>query len=243
LELRKRDIDKVVAALPPSVRALLETRPLFLAGGFVRDVIAGRKPSDIDLFGPRAELEEAFDHVTWGTAGEVKLAKNTQTWMVKELPVQFVIGFPAYQPETLLDRFNFTVNKAVIWFERHLWGSGEWRSQCSPDFYADLAARKLVPCKGLTNPAISLIKMAKHLGDGWTIDTKDLMLLAAQTASAFVVDVDTEELYAALMTSVDENGYYGCLPRPTIVRAARSNSVQTVSFPELPELENLAYTC
>jgi hypothetical protein len=242
LELRKRDIDKVVAALPHYVALKLQQEPaLLLAGGFIRDTLIGQPPSDIDLFGPAEKLEGAITDLSFimggGSVTETRYAKTFKP--LEGLPIQVVLAFPVTSQVELLARFNYTVNQAVIWFDDFLY---EWRGVCYAAFYADLAERRLAPNPAMTNPAQSLASVPEMVARGWKIEPEDVLHMAAYAAYAEAVEMFPLER-SGLEQRLIHRGLgedYACLSRETTAAAARSNSVQTVSFPEYLEPESWA---
>jgi hypothetical protein len=179
--LREIDVRLVLSRLPDDVRALLETNRLYLAGGFVRATLSATKPSDIDLFGSGGiEVMEPIAKTLTGRS----LIKTDRalTLIGAALPVQFVTGFTFESPYQLLDRFDYTVAQAAIWRDGE-----QWKSLASPDFYADLAARRLVYAgnNAIEDVGGSILRLRKFLSAGYSIRAASLARLCARFA--FVV--------------------------------------------------------
>jgi hypothetical protein len=237
LELRKRDIERIVAALPSDVVQQLQDREIFLAGGFIRDVLTHRTPHDIDLFGPTEALLGVVRDLGWSCYTERAVTLRPD----EGLPIQCVTGFPVTDPQELIDRFNFTVNQAVLWYSQ---ADETWVSLCSNDFYLDLAHGLLEPNPLMVSAAPSLVKLLRLLKDDWDISVDALMALVAMAAYTELkgsTQFTTDELTKKLIATA-EGDSYECLTRETSALDARSNSIPTDSFPELLDLEALGST-
>lgn len=186
--LTTTDLNFVVRRIPKDVRELLESTPrrLFLAGGFIRDTIAGLPVKDIDLLGDSKGLLHTAAHVLKTERAErgdhVRLHETDNAITLLAPPraaVQFITRWTFDGAGTLLESLDFTVCQAAIWS----WG-GQWQSLCSEGFYPDLAARRLV----YTFPAReeeaggSLMRVRKFLGRGWNIQADSLGGVVARVA-------------------------------------------------------------
>lgn len=149
--LNQRDLNWVVRRLPRYVREFLEKHGrrdsrAMLAGGFIRAAVANEEISDIDLFSPSAQRAEdwakalALD-IPGTTKTRIVRTKNAITLCDRRLPVQFIHRWTYDSPEALVNSFDFTIARATVWFDEPL---KQWKSLCDEDFYADLAAKRLV---------------------------------------------------------------------------------------------------
>ena len=188
------DVKYVLNRLPKDVLHLMENHHIFLAGGFIRSVIAGEKPNDIDLFGAvKLYLEEHAATLVRGRGNcRSVLSKNATTVLAHPyMPVQFIHRWLYANPLVLLDEFDFTIARAVIWRN----SSKEWQSACDPDFYRDLAARRLVyraPDRR-EDAGGSIMRVVKFLRRGYTIQTPSL----ARVITRLVEGVDMDALPGA----------------------------------------------
>lgn len=150
-DLNKHDLTWALRLLPKPVRALMEKEgaKLILGGGFLRSSVAGERPNDIDLF-VRSE-EDAKRYAAELAEGKTVL-ETGNAYSVRRVGgyfVQFIHRWTYDTPESLLESFDFTIACAALWFDhavrdvRNI-GKGEWNSLCDDDFYADLAAKRLV---------------------------------------------------------------------------------------------------
>jgi hypothetical protein len=154
-KLTYNDTMYVLSRLPKDVINLMKESRLLLAGGFIRETIAGGKVNDIDLFGPNKDkLEAACMKLCLARKGRMFGTDNAFTMLSPpRSPVQFITRWLAEDYETYVKLFDFTVCQAGIWWdpdmkepngEHFYMDSGGWTSACHDDFYADLAARRLV---------------------------------------------------------------------------------------------------
>lgn len=190
VELTKGDLNFVVSHLPKDIRLMMADSPIFLGGGFIRETISQQKPVDIDLFAPDTDLIAAKSTVlAMNRQGKLHDTPNAVTVLCPpRLPVQFIKRWLFDRPEMVLESFDFTVCQAVVWFERE---SQKWRSECSPSFYPDLAARRLVyTCPHRNEDAGgSLMRVRKFLSRGYNIQAESLAGVVARLTNS-VQDMD-----------------------------------------------------
>jgi hypothetical protein len=246
MELREKDIERVVAALPDYVVQVMKNDELYLAGGFVRDIIRGAAPHDIDLFGPYDLMANAERRL------QDLMPEGTQIhrtpWAVTFVPptglkVQIVTGFPVTHPVDLLDRFNFTVNQATVY-----WDFDYWSSECAWDFYPDLAAKRLVYVNGQTpsGAAKTIEKTLVFVSEGWQIDLENMMTVVAAAAITAEGGGVVDDLKERLMANARGEGE--CTTKDLIVQTASSESVDHSGlsaadlFPTLRDRAIAAYT-
>jgi len=123
------------------------------------------------------------------------------------MPVQFITRWLYTDPIQLLGEFDFTVAQAVVWHR-----DGKWHSLVGDDFYADLAARRLV----YTSPhraedaGGSILRVRKFLTAGYTIQAGSLAGVIARLCQGvdqirnLGIDEDyLKRLLTALLREVD----------------------------------------
>lgn len=180
------DVAWAVRRLPFIVRSLLQRHgvKLFLAGGYLRAVIAGERVNDIDLFAPSKDYAEACAKEL--AAGDPKKkprrlleTENAYTVFCKPFPMQFIHRWTFDRPEDALASFDFTVAQAAIW-----WDATSWHSLCGPRFYADLAAKRLVYTKPQRDeaPGGSMLRVLKFYQRGYRIPLDSLGAVIARLA-------------------------------------------------------------
>lgn len=183
-QLASVDLRSIVRRLPKETRSLLEKHPgdLFLAGGFIRAVIAGEPVSDIDLFVPHKSAADILCNelvASSGTRGVHKTA-NANTVLAKP-PVQFIHRWTFAKPEDAINSFDFTIASAAIWYEGKEPG-GKWCSVCHASFYADLASKRLIyTCPSRNEDAGgSMLRVLKFLGRGYRIPLDSIAAVMAR---------------------------------------------------------------
>lgn len=181
--LEEGDMEFVVRRLPTDIRSLLKEYDgrLYIAGGYIRAVIAGEDPSDIDIFGADKDLlAEAAARLAEkrGENTRVHKTKNAITVIsMGRITIQFITRWTFVQPQECAASFDFTVCQSVIW--RHL---GKYQSLCAPSFYKDLAARRLVYTHPVRDEEAggSLMRVLKYTRRGYTIQIKSLAGVVAR---------------------------------------------------------------
>jgi hypothetical protein len=102
-------------------------------------------------------------------------------------PVQIIHRWTYERPEDLIESFDFTVAKSVVWFD-----GKEWKSLTHDDFYADLAAKRLVYTKPQRNEDAggSLLRVLKFYQKGYRIPLDSMAAVVAR----LVMGVDMTKL-------------------------------------------------
>ena len=181
--LTPSDLNYVLSRCPKDVVKLLREQPLYLAGGFIRETIAGNKPVDIDLFGTSKDSLRA---IALGLATErgVKTftTKNAITVLAHpRLPVQFITRWVFSDAKQTAASFDFTVCQAVIWYDPL---SAHFHSMAHDAFYSDLAARRLVytyPTRD-EDAGGSMLRVLKFVKRGYSIQAPSLGGVIARVA-------------------------------------------------------------
>jgi hypothetical protein len=174
--------EHVVAAtsqLPPSVYTQMQHlgKRVFIAGGFLRAIVARETPNDIDIFSqPGVDSKKLADQVAVTTElGEiveldVHATSNAYSVDTKPVSTQVIRGWNFKTPFDCIKDFDFTICQAAIW-----WDVGSWNSVCSDSFYPDLAARRLRytrPVRAEANAMTTAIRVLKFYERGYVIDTE-----------------------------------------------------------------------
>lgn len=190
MELVKNDLRFVVQRLPRDIRELLSTHAgkLFVGGGFIRAIIAGEEPHDIDMFGDDAVRLEviANDLAALRPGSRVHKSKNAITVITPDrLPVQFITRWTFTNPGDLVASFDFTVCQAAIWRSGRQ-SNDAWSSSISDRFYTDLAGRRLVYTspKREEEAGGSLLRVIKYVKRGYSIQVSSLGDVVARLAAA-----------------------------------------------------------
>ncbi len=183
-ELTKNDLRRVVNSLPKDVKGILATtNKVYLGGGFIRDTIAGNPVSDIDLFTSGLSTAECCAGILKnGREGSrIHKSPNAITLLtVGRTPIQFITRWLYDDPLELAKSFDFTVCQAVVWN-----AEGLWRSDIHPDFYSDLAAKRLTYTFPARNEDAggSMLRVRKFLNKGYNIQPGSLAGVMARVFS------------------------------------------------------------
>lgn len=139
-ELDDYDVSLIVRTLPKEVVQALQAHPgTFLAGGFIRAVIAHEEIADIDLFaGSKQAARDLIVRV--GGFDPTIETDNAYTCTGGRVPIQAIHRWTFDSPQACVESFDFTIARAAVWWD------GKWKSCCDPRFYCDLAAKRLVYC-------------------------------------------------------------------------------------------------
>jgi hypothetical protein len=178
------DMRHVVGMMPRQMRDLIKSEKLMLAGGAIRSLILREKVNDWDLFGPSVDaLRDAADLLSFrSAASRVIRTKNACTVTAAgRAPVQFITRWTYTDPEALWMDFDFTIARAVLWCNE----DGNWLSMTDPDYYADLAARRLryrSPTR-LEDAGGSMMRVLKFLRAGYIIAPEELAKVMARITS------------------------------------------------------------
>jgi hypothetical protein len=182
MRLNKDDLYFVVSCIPKTIRTLMMEMPIYLGGGYIRDIICGDRPSDIDLFGPsmtpiHAAVEALkADAKKFGRPVRVHETKNAITVLRQGLkPVQFITRWLYSDPNRVVGSFDFTIAQAVVFVDKP-GDKPAWASIVSDQFYADLAAKRLrytFPERD-EEAGGSMLRVVKFLRRGYNISPEDL---------------------------------------------------------------------
>lgn len=165
--------------LPRPVRDLLKKHgaSVFIAGGFVRSCVTNEPINDIDVFAPTADTAKALAAELAGEGGKTWASDNAITVKGTRPTVQFIHRWTFAAPADALASFDFTIASAAIW-----WDGERWQSLCHADFYADLAARRLVYLSPSRNEDAggSMLRVLKFYQRGYRIPLDSLGAVIAR---------------------------------------------------------------
>ncbi len=210
-QLRWHDLQWVLRRAPRKVLELMKANPgtLMASGGFIRDCVNGDRVNDIDLFVSDKDQARVFAQTLAGhhSKGEPKPMHVTENaYTISRglgLTTQVIHRWTFASPEALVDSFDFTIAKAAIWWERLPCGMdpavntlGRWRSVCHDDFYADLAARRLVYVSPIRDeePGGSVLRVLKFYQRGYRIPLDSLGAALARLVTKVQVNKRGEPL-------------------------------------------------
>jgi hypothetical protein len=209
VQLNKDDLRNVVLRLPKDVRNMLVRYPgkVFVGGGFIRAIVGREDVSDIDMFGNNAALlgilaeKLVSGRKEFNEKCRLHTTKNAITILTENrLPVQMITRWLFESSESLIGSFDFTVCASAVYYE-----NGEFRSQVSPDFYSDLAAKRL----RYTNPKReeeaggSMLRVLKYVKRGYSISPESLADVMSRVHIA-AVDIQEKGLKTDGLTDIQQ---------------------------------------
>jgi hypothetical protein len=175
-----------------------------LAGGFIRACVANEELQDVDLFAPDADTAGLYAKILAGDNGTVWTSVNAHTVRRPDvaLPIQVIHRWAYTTAEELAESFDFTVAKSVVWClgrrdpATHRTG---WASVTHSDFYADLAAKRLVYTAPKRNEDAggSMLRVLKFYQRGYRIPLDSLAAVTARLVAGAAKNVDLVELDGA----------------------------------------------
>ena len=208
-QLIHEDLSWCLQRLPESWRTLMQNRPnqLFLAGGFIRSVIANEKINDADFFCPNADIAAACA-LSLDERGKLRVIRTDNAYTVCTHPVtaQFIHRWTFAKPEDAIASFDFTIAKAAVW-----WGTRaeenspyEWQSCVDERFYPDMAGKRLVYVSPIRNEDAggSLLRVLKFYQRGYRIPLDSMGAVIARLVKA--VDFDAIQEGAAAHKRTEE---------------------------------------
>jgi len=190
--MKYTDLNFVCSRIPKDLRNLMmkEYPMLMIGGGFIRATIAGEKPSDIDIFGPDKDtLKAAAMALALKRSARLHESDNAFTILAPpRIPVQFIYRWVFGNPVDLITTFDFTICQAAIFLKPEADKDNldliryKWESVLADEFYADLAARRLVYTHPDRNEDAggSLMRVRKFLTRGYNIQAQSLAGVCAR---------------------------------------------------------------
>lgn len=185
MQLDNHDLMRCAVALPKDVVALLKSSPhnYSIAGGFIRACIQRTEPKDIDIFTsflPQDAVKEFTKVATTTIMDEdIRVTKNACTVAGRKPWVQFIGPVGAKPRVKIVDQFDFTMSAAIMW-----WSDEQWLSYCSPNFYPDLASKRLRYQLPNTEASFAgpLLRILKFTRQGYHITPVDFATVLARVA-------------------------------------------------------------
>lgn len=147
MQLNPMDLATAVRRLPVGAKNLMMRHGAnaLLAGGFIRSCVANEKIHDVDLFTTSSGYAKRLCNEL-AEGREVITTENAYTLPGEPYSVQFIHRWTYPRPQDAIERFDFTMARAAIWYDRGKPGvrNPGWRSLCDTRFYGDLCAKRLV---------------------------------------------------------------------------------------------------
>lgn len=199
--LHPDDLKKVRDALPGEVNEALfkNNGKLFLAGGFIRAIVAGEAPNDIDLFGKSPtwldDIAEGFSSDTKIPRWSRSVSNNAITMKRNGIitPVQFTTRWTYSEPEEIINGFDYSVCRAVVWVD----SDKMWQGLVDEDFYHDLLSKRLrwKNPHSANDSAGSMLRALKFMKRGYSIDMPNFAAVTARFITTLDgMDVDEDSI-------------------------------------------------
>jgi hypothetical protein len=208
-KLIEEDLQYVVSRIPKTLRELMKKNNIYLAGGFIRALITGENPSDIDVLGESKEqlngIRRDFFEADYKEVYESIKTKNAVTIFASgKLPIQLITRWLYDDPAKLIREFDFTIAQSVIWYSQSM---AKWCSLCSDYFYCDLAAKRLRYTQPDRNEDAggSILRVLKFLRKGYKISPEELSKVTVRWLSGVdreVVDHCDNEMLVKVLSSL-----------------------------------------
>jgi hypothetical protein len=171
---------------------------VFLAGGYIRACVANEPVADIDLFAPDEERASLYARVLAGDE-KISKSKNAFTFRIKgfDTPIQVIHRWTFAKPEEVIESFDFTVAKAMVWCSSgSVDHTRKWESLIHDDFYSDLAAKRLVYTSPIRNEDAggSVLRLLKFYSKGYRTPLDSLAAVIARLVVQGVVEEGLSKL-------------------------------------------------
>jgi hypothetical protein len=174
--LTQDEVTHVLSLLPAVVYQQLQRENVVLAGGAIRDTLAGIPVKDIDIF---CHSEEQAARLALELAPFARHTTFAYTVPLEGLPVQYVYYKDFTTPEDLVQQFDFRACCAGIY-----WTATPdarpfppmWVGLAVEGFHADVEARVLRFMSQLKDAGklTALRRALDFVPKGWTISNEDL---------------------------------------------------------------------
>lgn len=173
--LSSGQIRKLVASLPTFlVQQLTRVNcpKVIIAGGFLRDVLCGIQPRDIDLFGedfPLPTLVTNDMYIRQPSVLETYISPYSVDWVKVNVQDRSYYNFA----EFVISEWDFTINQIALWYE-----NGNWEGWTVSNGYDRLITSKRLLMNGYIREPVkfkTIFWRAIHLiSKGYTINEPDL---------------------------------------------------------------------
>lgn len=161
MEMPRELVDKVVASLPPTFTSWAAPYPITVAGGWVRDILIGVVPRDLD---------------NWSTAAYTKNKGSFLEWQADGVTVQSF--YTTRTPAEVIESFDFICCAGAIY--KH--NSSKWAGECHPDFLQDAQSKVLRIQRRENLRTRNLLHAMRLVSRGYTLDPTTLAYLVTAAA-------------------------------------------------------------
>lgn len=188
-------VEKAVAGIPRDVLSILQDfgPRAVVGGGFLRtmgsQVIHGegraeKNPKDLDIFTSSADLRQFIRDLhgrRYAGARYYGLDMHGESVSFNartpgEVPVQIIGMFSFTDPLEVMGKFDFSVARAVLW-----WDGAAWVSAAHPCWESDIRRRRAWYSEA-PNPVGTLLRIERYASLGYHLDRKCVARIAALAA-------------------------------------------------------------
>lgn len=168
--LTKEEVERVLSLLPPAVLKQLQRENVVLAGGCIRDVLAGIPVKDLDVF---CHSEKQAEHLAMAVSPFARHTTFAYSVVVAPcpLPIQFIYYKDFSNAEDLISQMDFRACCAGIY-----WDGNEFVGVAVDGMRFDCQARELhfMSQKKDEGKLTALRRALDFSRKGWTISNEEL---------------------------------------------------------------------
>lgn len=187
MPLPRSVIDAALGLVPDDLRvALMAAGPrAAIAGGFLRTV--GSKvlysrcgqpeeaPKDIDVFVCSDDAIDVISHPLFAGRDWVRHDRSCTIRREGETPIQVIGEWEFEHPAELIDKFDFSVIRAAMW-----WNGSDWEGIATDSWRNDISYREACYNAAAPNPAGTLTRIARFVSLGYCIPDGSLACIAVR---------------------------------------------------------------
>lgn len=220
-ELTVADVKLLREKIPTTLWEMIGNAQAYIAGGFIRDTLAGDTPKDLDIFSPYMPKDFWILNAGYTVGIEVsaiKAATRTVQFTFPNFPYPVQIIQRTDPLQCVRSEFDFTVNSVAI---------DQQSSWAHDDFYAHLKDKLLVVANDKSLRARTILhRMFRLVAKGYTVDNLSLAKIISVVASGALARdgfVENEDrLFKALlrMWKIDYDPEKGTLPPAMVGKEA-----------------------
>jgi hypothetical protein len=204
--------EQILQALPKSIR---ESKGCWVAGGFVRDTIAGLEPRDIDLFITKDKRYAFQSSLTFKPSDKPSVFETKAGGR----NVQLITVESGDVPSFVAQRFDFVCCTGAIELGK---GNGEYFHS---EFKRDVDERVLRLNNPLSLVPSSILRILKLVARGWTIEpetmAKAIASIAVTVPTIKDLMVDENVLAKEVLLAMDHRARKAAIAATTNVEQAQ----------------------
>lgn len=191
------EIESVLDHVPPFVQEQMKRENVVLAGGLIRDVIAGLPVKDVDIF---CHSQEQAERLAMEAGTYVTKTLFAFTVKTLRLPVQYVFYKEFADATELVSQFDFRACCAGIYWEPACglatadYLGGRWVGIAADGFHVDCEDKELrfMSQKKDEGMLTALGRALKLTAKGWHLSTNEAAAIITHWQGAKPTDVDYE---------------------------------------------------